>query len=295
MVNRTRGIGISPRDADDASDSYKDEDKDYSPTPAYKIVQMTKPKKQDAKIVLDSSNFAFLHPMTFDTKQFRRGHPPVYSEEEMVGFSSNFQKQLVLNFSATRATRKKSASMYEGCASCLREVDLNIDPTTFSCEATECHKLSQYILEDLLSCPVGCHVIACIRVGDNGNPTEQSYSDQGKCIVESRKKNGIVTESWQMFGDSFYVLQGTISRATLYNKIRSKNLSRSRFMKYFLNLSRDFGISFVGCNDILPAPWQDVIEFSHIIMFFAKSFDQLCPWGPIFHFKTNPEYAHHVF
>ncbi len=38
VVNHTCGIGISPRDADDASDSNKNEDKDYSSTPAYKIV-----------------------------------------------------------------------------------------------------------------------------------------------------------------------------------------------------------------------------------------------------------------
>jgi hypothetical protein len=129
-VSCTHGIGISPCDADDASDSNKDEDEDYSPAPTYKIVQTTQQKKQDAKITLESSYFAFLCPTTFDTKQFCRGHPPVYSEEEMVQFDSNFQKQLLFNFSATRATWKKSASMYEGCASCLHEVDLNIAPTT---------------------------------------------------------------------------------------------------------------------------------------------------------------------
>ncbi len=165
----------------------------------------------------------------------------------MVWFDSNFQKQLLFNFSATHATWKKSASMYEGHASRLREVDLNIAPTTFSHEVTDCHELSWYILEDLLPCPVGCCVIACIRAGDNRNLAEQSYSDQGKCIVESRNKNGIVTESWWMSGNPFYVLQGTISWATLNNKIWPKNLSRSRFMKYFLNCSGDFGISFVGC------------------------------------------------
>jgi hypothetical protein len=75
----------------------------------------------------------------------------------------------------------------------------------------------------------------------------------------------------------------------------AKNLSRSRFMKYFSNRSWDFGISFMGCNDILSIPWQDVMKYSHVIILFAKSFDQLHPWGPIFRFKVDPEYAHHVF
>ncbi len=30
-------------------------------------------------------------------------------------------------------------------------------------------------------------------------------------------------------------------------------------------------------------------------MFFGKCFDQTRPWEPVFHFKTDPEYAHHVF
>jgi hypothetical protein len=298
--NRTGGAATCPCNADafanDASDSNEDEDKGYSPTPTYKIVWTTRPKKRDAKITLDKSYFAFLCPTTFDTKQFIHGHPPVYSEEEMVQFVSNFQKQLLFNFSATCATWKKFTLMHEGYASHLCKVDLDVTPTSFSPETTNCHELSWYVLKDLLSCPeVGWRVIACIWVGANGNPTEQPYSDQEKCILESRKKNGIVIESWWMSGDSFYVLQGTISQATLYNKIGSKNLSQSRFMKYFANCSRDFGISCESCNKILSLPWHNVIEYSHTIMFFAKSFDQLRPWGPVFHFKMDPEYAHHVF
>jgi hypothetical protein len=132
-------------------------------------------------------------------------------------------------------------------------------------------------------------------VGANENPTEQPYSDQGKCILESRKKICIVTESWWMSGDSFYVLQGTISLATLYNEIQSNNLSRSWFMKYFENCSGDLGISSKGCNKILPLTCHNMIEYSHIIMFFVKSFDQLHPWGSVLCFKTDPEYAHQVF
>ncbi len=56
---RTRGAGISPRDAgafvDAASYSNNNEDKDYLPTPTYKIVRPAWPKKQDAKVILDRS------------------------------------------------------------------------------------------------------------------------------------------------------------------------------------------------------------------------------------------------
>jgi hypothetical protein len=42
-------------------------------------------------------------------------------------------------------------------------------------------------------------------------------------------------------------------------------------------------------------PWQDIIHYSHIIVFFGKAFDQSCPWGQVLRFKPDPEYAHHVF
>jgi hypothetical protein len=94
----TQSAGISPHDAeafiDDASDGDNDEDKDYSPTPTYKIVRTARPKKQDAKVTLNSSYFSFLCPSTFDMKQFTRGHPQVYSDKEILQFNASFQKQL---------------------------------------------------------------------------------------------------------------------------------------------------------------------------------------------------------
>ena len=98
-----------------------------------------------------------------------------------------------------------------------------------------------------------------------------------------------------MAGASFYVIQGTISRATLHSEIQSNKLSCSLFMKYFTNQSGDIGIMFNGCEMTLSVPWHNVIYYSHIIMFFGKCFDQLRPWGPVFCFKTDPEYAHHMF
>jgi hypothetical protein len=73
----------------------------------------------------------------------------------------------------------------------------------------------------------------------------------------------------------------------------SKNLSRSQFVKYFTNLSGNFGILFDGLSQKLSAPCQ----YSHIVTFFGKQFDQLRPWGLVFWFKTNPEECvhHHVF
>jgi hypothetical protein len=78
--------------------------------------------------------------------------------------------------------------MLESRTSRLREINLDLTaPALFSLESSDRHKLSQYVLEDLLSCPVGSCLIVCIRVGAGGNPTELSYSEQAMHIVKERK------------------------------------------------------------------------------------------------------------
>ena len=172
---RTRGASSSPRNAvilaDDAS-SDDSSNEDYSTTP---IVHITQPKKRESKVTLDSSFFLFLCPATFDTQMLSHGHPPVYSKEAMNEFGASFQKQLSFNFCARRASRKKWALILESCASRLCEINLDLTaPASFSLKSSDRHELSRYVLEDLLSCPVGSCLIVCIRVGATGNPTKLS-------------------------------------------------------------------------------------------------------------------------
>ncbi len=155
--------GISPRNAlnackdnqVDASNGDLDDngDENYLPTPAYKnLHRMThKPKTCNSKVILDSSYYAFLHPLMFDTKWFSRGHPQVYSEEEMLWFNVDFQKQLTFNFCATRATRKKAVTINEAQASCMRDVDLDVTPALFSLER----------MDHILLCSWGCFGMFC--------------------------------------------------------------------------------------------------------------------------------------
>ncbi len=113
----------------------------------------------------------------FDMQMFAHGHPPVYSEEEMEKFDASFQMQLSFNFFATRVSCKKSMLMLESRASSLCEINLVLTPALFSLESSDHHELSGYVLEGLLSCPVGSQLIVCIRVGATWNPTELSYSE----------------------------------------------------------------------------------------------------------------------
>lgn len=295
---RLRGTSVSPRDAyliDDGFPSDESDDEDYLPTPIVPQPPPKTKKKGDGKVILDNNFFTYLRPSTFDKDLFIRGHPTIYSEEDMLRFDANFQKQLSFNFCATRATRKKTALMQDSRASRLRDIDLDVAPASFSLATTDRHELSRYILEDLLSRQVGCRLIVCIRASTTGNPTEISYSDQALHLVQQRKNSGHTTETWRMAGAAYHVMQGTLIRATMHNELMSTKLSTSRFTKSFFNKVGDFGFSFDGCTTILSVPWHDVIHCSNVIMFFGKSFDQSRPWGPVFRFKSDPEYAHHVF
>ena len=188
----------------------------------------------------------------------------------------------MFNFSAARATRKKLAAMINARASCLRDIDLDVAPITFSRDTTDRHELSRYVFEDLLSCPVGSRIIMCIRSGVEGDPTETSYSDQAKSITSCWNKSGIAKELWQMARDQYLILQGKLFRSTMHDEVMSGNLSQSRFKKCFANLSGDFGISFEGIKNILSVPWHDVVQYCNVVMFFGKQFDQMRPWGPVF-------------
>jgi hypothetical protein len=81
------GTGISPRDTDLIAETFSsdEDDDDYVPT---QTVRLPPPKKKgvggDAKVILDSIFFTYLHPSTFDKDLFIRGHATVYSEDEMV-------------------------------------------------------------------------------------------------------------------------------------------------------------------------------------------------------------------
>jgi hypothetical protein len=68
----------------------------------------------------------------------------------------DFHKQLTFNFCATRATKKKAATINKAQASRLRDVDLDVSPALFSLKTMDCHELSCYVLEDVLGCSVGC-------------------------------------------------------------------------------------------------------------------------------------------
>jgi hypothetical protein len=182
------------------------------PTPN-NVVWATRPKTRDQKVTLNSNYFTYLCPITYDSKQFHQGHPPIYTDSDIQQFNANYQKQLSFNFCATFATKKKSALINKARESRLCDIDLNITPTSCSHDTTDQHKLPLYVLEDVLTCPVGCHLIVCFCAGADGNSVKLSCLDQAKQISDRRKKSNINTESWWMSGD--HIRSGTMSLTTL--------------------------------------------------------------------------------
>jgi hypothetical protein len=65
----------------------------------------------------------------------------MYSEKDMKRFDTDFQNQLKFNICETRDPRKKFASLHKDRASRLRDVDLDIMPTSFACDTTDHHTL----------------------------------------------------------------------------------------------------------------------------------------------------------
>jgi hypothetical protein len=96
----THLAGISPCDTgafdnvDHSSNSDNAEDDDYSPTPILNIVRAARAKTWDQKVTLNSSFFTYLCPLTFNSKLFHRGHPPVYTDNnnDIQQFDANYQK-----------------------------------------------------------------------------------------------------------------------------------------------------------------------------------------------------------
>ena len=140
----------------------------------------------------------------------------------------------MFNFSAARATRKKSAAMINARASCLRDIDLDVAPITFLRDTTDRHELSRYVFEDLLSCPVGSRIIMSIQSGVEGDPTETS-------IVYAAYNNGIIKD--EIFSEKNYKKNEFSFQLYLYTN-EEGSLSTAKACQY---CSEEFGTIIRQC------------------------------------------------
>jgi hypothetical protein len=175
----------------------------------------------------------------------------------MKHFNAVFQKQLNFNFVTTRATQKKNGE--DVWSSHLRDIDLDSVPK-FSHDMMDRHKLSRYVLEDILACTIDTTFIVCIREdGDHDEVAggQQYYSSFAKAVRLDRNRKKLQTESWHISGKRYIVLVGRLCRSLHYEAITSHSLLRSAFIKSFNNRTGDFGLSFVNADSVLNVPWQD--------------------------------------
>ena len=153
-----------------ADDSDYDDATVASPTPK-SLPKNIRNKKSEPKLTLDRNFVCFLRPHTCDHKLFRRGKEDIYSIAEMEQFDADYRRQLHFIFWQHGPLRKKKQAFDATHSSHLHDVDLDVLPdntlSTFS--SSKRQDLLQYILEDILDCPIGSRFIVCIAMEDNDN------------------------------------------------------------------------------------------------------------------------------
>ena len=241
-------------------------------------------KKSEPKLTLDHNFMCFLRPHTFDHKLFRRGKEDIYSIAEMEQFDADYRRQLHFNFLATRTTQKKKQVFDATRSSHLHDVDLDAlpDNTLLTFSSSKCQDLSQYILEDILDCPVGSRFIVCIAMEDNDDKRSKYYSETARAIQSEFRSKGLPVEMWRISSKRYLVLQGMIARSSHYNDIRMKSLTLRQFRDAFSNKSGDVAIQFNGIMTRLTVPWRDFIHLSRCIMLFGFPFEHGRSFAKIF-------------
>ena len=72
-------------------------------------------------------------------------------------------------------------------------------------------------------------------------------------------------------------------------------MTRGHFEKEYFSDAGGFGFSFDSLRKTTTFSWQDTVTRSTDVMFFGWKFEGGRPYDKIFRFKSDPEYAHHVF
>jgi len=238
----------------------------------------------------------FLQPHMFDHKLFHRGKEDIYSIAEMDRFDADYRRQVHFNFSATRTTQKQKQAFDTTRASRLRDVDLDAlpDSTLLTIISSKRQDLLQYILEDILDCPVGSRFIVCIVTEDNNDKWSKYYSETARLIQSDFRCKGLPVETWRMSSKRYLVLQGRITRSSHYDNISMKSLTQCQFCDAFSNDSGDVAIQFDGITTRLTVPWHDFINVSRRIMLFGLLFEQGRSFAKLF-WKMKAQHAHHIF
>jgi len=221
----------------------------------------------------------------------------MYPIAEMERFNADFHMQSTFNFSATRTTQKQKQAIDATRASRLRDVDLDAllkNTSTSAVISSKRQKLSCYVLEDILDCPVGSRFIVCIVAEDNDDDRCRYYTDTAKIFQSDLSRDGLPVETWRMWSNRYLVIQGRIDRTSHYDDIKMKSLSQRQFCHAFSNESGDVAIRFDGISTRLTIPWRDFINASRCIMLFGFPFAQGQLFAKLFQ-KMKPQHAHHIF
>jgi len=156
-------------------------------------------------------------------------------------FNADYRRQLHFNYLATWTTHKLKQAFGAIRASHLRDINLDAlpDSTLLTIISSKWQDLSRYILEDILDCPVGSSFIVCIATEDNNDKWSKYYSETARLIQSDFRRKSLPVETWRMSSKRYLVLQGRITRSSLYNDISMKSITQRQFCDAFSNNSGD--------------------------------------------------------
>jgi hypothetical protein len=78
--------------------------------------------------------------------------------------------------------------------------------------STKRHELSQFILEDILDCPINSHFIVCIAANGANLKHGDICTEKDSTIADKLKRAGLEIKLWRMTGQKYIVIQGKLDQ-----------------------------------------------------------------------------------
>jgi hypothetical protein len=257
-----------------------------------KAEQRARAKAAEAKrmrqpVQLSAPFLFYSQPDTFDETRFSPGHAVVHSNEDMRRFDSAIEKQRVFNFSERRASVKKQAAAGRSSRSAVLDLDHNQDSHGVS--TPDLRDLSRYLMEDMLCSLDGTRFVVCVV-----KTADADFCGVPACIAAEQRRSESGGDLIRISVKVYLALTGTLTLVNSNEAVRL-GMTRGQFEKEYFSDAGGFGFSFDSSRETVTFSWQDTVTRSTDLMFFGRKFEGGRPYDKIFRFKSNPEYAHHVF
>ena len=169
----------------------------------------------------------------------------------------------------------------------LDKIDLTTNALAWKVKTMDRWELSRYVVEDVVDILEGTQFLLLSRKDANDD-----YGEFQQLLQQKKRK-----EKW---GDYLKNIQGGLLLSThddflspLHQELKL-GISWANFQKRFVNGGGRFFVSFDGTKEKLTFSWKDMINFPAKFVLLDQPFDSTRPFGHLFRFKMDIQYAHHV-